>query len=83
MKTLHLAIQDEQLTTITEDQFDFDEILGIATALIHGVMERAAGDDLTLKKELYSRVNFRISSMLTEFIPDLTWLEPSESTQTK
>ena len=83
MKTLHLAIQDEQLTTITEDQFDFDEILGIVTALIHGVMERAAGDDLTLKKELYSRVNFRISTMLTEFIPDLTWLEPSESTQTK
>lgn len=83
MKTIHLAIQDEQLTTYTQDQFDFDEMLGVATSLIQGVMERAAGDDMVLKKELYSRVNHRISSMLTEFVPDSSWLEPSESTSTK
>lgn len=86
MKTIHLAIQEDQdLMMVTQDEFDFDEMLGITCALLQGVMERAAGDNETLRKELYSRVNYRISSLLTEFLPDVAWLtsEPSESTPTK
>lgn len=84
MKTIHLAInEDRELIMATEDQFDFDEMLGVACALLQGVMERAAGDNLILRKELYSRVNYRMSAMLAEYIPDATWLEPSESTPIK
>lgn len=78
MKTIHIAIQDEQCHLYTEDTFDFDEMLGVCISMMRGVMERAAGDDLVLKKELYSRVNYQVSSMLTEYIPDSTWLKPAE-----
>lgn len=76
MKTLHIAIENDQCHLVTEDKFDFDEILGVAISMIRGTMERAAGDNQELKKELYSRVNYQVSSMLTEFIPDTSWLKP-------